>query len=144
MNLSQLLVTVIVVILGACNVPDHYFTPAPECTTKQSKEYKAGELTEIVQSDLRNRLKKKSPKDYRYFFETFSEEGKSIYMITNFRNDRECFNIKVLVNKWDKLEGMRKANGESYPSELYDLKWELRTINGQEEVVYIDMHRIID
>lgn len=89
-------------------------------------------------------LQNKSPVDFRYFFKTFQEEGNHTFMITNFRNKESCFDIKVLVNKWDKLAGMKRTNGVSYPRELYDLKWEIKLINGEKFVEYIDMHKIID
>ena len=142
--MKQILILLFVLLtVNACNLPEDYFTSSPECTNE--KVVVEGDVLNVEnQQTLREMIKDKDRKVYRYFFETFVEEGEHTYMITNFRNDEVCFSMKVLVNKWDKLEGMRKANGEAYPKELYDLEWELKSVNGQEEVVYIDMHRIID
>jgi len=71
-------------------------------------------------------------------------EEEKTYMVLNFRNKKECFDVKMLVEKWDILTGMRLANGKSYPEELYDLKWEVTEMYGVEEVVYLDMHWIVD
>ena len=39
---------------------------------------------------------------------------------------------------------MKKTNGVSWPSELYDLKWKILEANGTEELIYNDMSKIID
>ena len=92
-------------------------------------------------------IKTKAPTDFRYFFKTFLEEADKSYMITNFRNKESCFDVKVLIEEWYSghlLAGMHRTNGVAYPKELYDLKWDLKIINQQEEIVYLTMHRIID
>ena len=122
-------------------VPEHYHTPEPECNQAETFDLSIAGTAHL--SELKTNLKTKSPNSYRYFFKTFLEENK-IYMVVNFRNEKECFDVKILVDKWDKLTGMRWANGKSYPKELYDLKWEVEEVNGVEEVVYLDMHPIID
>ena len=138
-----LMLLLVLITVSSCDLPEHYFTSSPECTDEKAI-VEGDALTTENQGILRETIKGKTPKVYRYFFEIFVEEGDNTYMITNFRNEEACFSMKILVDKWDKLEGMRQANGEAYPKELYDLEWELKTVNGQEEVVYIDMHRIID
>jgi hypothetical protein len=50
----------------------------------------------------------------------------------------------MLVTQWNKLGGMLRTNGQSYPEELYGLQWEIKRVNGAEEVVYADMRSIID
>ena len=139
-----LIIIFVLSIISSCNFPEHYFSPAPECKSQTETSKNNDDLTPANQTTLRNKIRNAKPKDYRYFFKTFIEEANNSYMITNFRNNESCFNIKMLVAKWDKLAGMKRTNGVSYPNELYDLKWEIRTINGKEEVVYKNMHSIID
>ena len=127
------------IFIPSCDFPEHYFKSEPECKSDTSND-----LKEENQKLSVAKLKDKAPTDYRYFFKTFQEEGINTFMITNFRNDESCFDVKVLVDKWDKLAGMKRTNGKSYPRELYDLKWEIKSINGSETVKYIDMHKIID
>lgn len=122
-------------------MPKHYFSAAPEC---HAVAFTGHELSEEHQQGARGWLQERKPDDYRYFFRTFMEEEGQTYMITNFRNQEECFDVKVLVNNWDKLQGMLRTNGKSYPEELYDLQWELKTVNDREELVYVDMRKIID
>jgi len=50
----------------------------------------------------------------------------------------------MLVEHWGKLEGMKRTNGLSYPEELHDLKWKLAERNGHQEIIYVDMHEIVD
>ncbi len=132
------------IMIGSCDFPEHYFSPEPECISNQNSYKGDVDLSQPNQKLLRDKVRNKAPKDYRYFFKTFVEGMNNTYMVTNFRDSESCFNLKILVNKWDKLGGMRRTNGFSYPNELYDLKWEIRIVNNQEEIVYLDMHKIID
>lgn len=125
----------------SCDFPEHFFSPQPECNASSAV---TDPLTTENQALFKQALQNKSPKDYRYFFKTFLEAGTDTYMVTNFRNEAECFDVKVLVNDWSKLAGMHRTNGVSYPKELYDLEWAFQTINQQQEIVYLDMHPIID
>lgn len=139
MKLNFILFLLLIFSFCSCDLPKHYFSSAPECNSDTTND-----LDQENQQLLINKLKNKTPEDYRYFFKTFKEEEKFIYMITNFRSNESCFNVKILVDKWDKLAGMKRTNGHSYPIELYDLTWEIKSITGKETVRYIDMHRIID
>ena len=126
----------------ACDLPEHYFAEVPVC--QQTPEGVEGDslLSDKNQRVFRELLKNQSPKDYRYFFRTFLEAEP--WLVVEFRSDSLCFPIKLRVEKWDKLGGMRRTNGRSYPRELYDLRWTIESRNGREVVLYQDMHRIID
>ncbi len=126
-------------LLASCNFPEHYFTAKPECNSEIPNS-----LKEENQRKLINQLKDIKPTDYRYFFKTFEEDVSDTYMVTNLRNKESCFDLRILVDDWDKLSGMRRKNGVSYPEELYDLKWVIESINGKDVMKYIDMHDIID
>ena len=129
---------------NSCDFPEHYFKSKPLCQNKidyfNTNDYENPEYQVKAIGILRDHR----PADFRYFFNTFLEEQENIYMITNFRNKEYCFDVKVLVKNWDKLKGMRRANGKSYPNELYDLEWSIITIDGKLKVLYVDMHDIID
>ncbi len=129
----------LILFICSCDLPKYYFSSAPECNSETTND-----LEQKNQENLIAMLKDRQPKDYRYFFKTFKEEGKFIYMVTNFRNDESCFDVKILVDTWDKLAGMKRTNGYSYPKELYDLNWEIKSTGRKETIRYIDMHRIID
>lgn len=133
-----------VLMLFSCSFPEHYFDEVPECTRNAESPDSKMDLSYDSQAYFRNILKDSSPKDFRYFFEEFRTEGDQSFMVTNFRNENYCFSMKVLVEDWSKLEGMKKANGEGYPKELFDLKWVIEQMNGEEEIIYRDMHDIID
>ncbi len=131
-------------LFESCDFPKHYFEPKPDCLNSLDYFNTADPRTPAYQSKALDLLRKHKPHDFRYFFKTFIEEGQNVYMITNFRNMEHCFDVKVLVQNWDKLTGMRRANGKSYPNELYDLEWTIISNNGKQEVLYHDMHDIID
>lgn len=140
-----LLVFALILLVGAYTCfPKYYFTPTVECSSKGMLMENENPLTIENQQILRKKISTHASSDFRYYFKTFVEEGSATYLITNFRNDSFCFDIKMFVDKWDRLGGMRRTNGKGYPNELYNLEWELENINGKEEVVYLDMHKILD
>lgn len=125
-------------ILFACN------PPTPDCIDQQQAFQKQFEPSNSeYQNAVLDILQHKTPEDFAYVFETFTE-GEPTYMMTSFRNEEYCFSVKVLVNNWNKLAGMRRTNGYSYPKTLVNLKWEIKEIQGTPTVVYKDMRRIID
>ena len=126
------------------DAPENYWKEEPKCTNELPFSTSAAFAEMAYQEAARNYLSAQSPKQFRYFFKTFLEEGEQTYMVVNFRNEAHCFDVKMLVNKWDKLTGMRHAVGKGYPDELHDLEWNVNSIDGKEEVVYVDMHKIID
>ena len=128
---QYLVVLLIGLSLYSCDFPDYYWKKMPECKV------------EIAVSHL-SYLELYSPEDFRYTFITFIQENEEIIMHTKFVSENGCITVPILVEKWDKLEGMLKANGESYPKELYELNWSLQDRNGRTLVVYEDMHCIID
>jgi len=132
-----------ILFLGACDFPTNYFTPAPECISENELIGK-DVLSDEKQQVLRTSLKEKTYQDFRYFFKSFMKEGNQTFMIVNFRNETSCFDMKMLVNNWDKLRGMRRTNGKGYPNELYELIWEIQEVNDKKVLRYLDMHKIID
>ncbi len=137
------LLTGLLIFYLACDLPEHYWSESPEC--HPSAFIGAAMPASLAyQSKVRVFLADKKAEDFRYFFDTFMDEGAKTYMMTEFRNENECFTGKILVRDWSKLEGMRRVNGKAYPKELYDLKWEIQTIDGKQEILYVDMHDIID
>lgn len=141
---SKIILGLFLFSIIACDFPEHYFTPQPECVHKIEFSDTPNSESETYQRLILEHIKAKNPEHFRYFFKTFIDENDATYMMTNFRNNDACFDIKILVEKWDKLAGMKRVNGRAYPRELYDLKWELASIDGKAQVVYMDMHKIID
>jgi len=129
---------------NSCDFPEHYFEPKPECNNSVDYFNTADSGSPEYQAMAISILRDHQPAYFRYFFKTFLDEQQNVYMLMNFRGKEHCFEIKVLVDNWDKLNGMYHANGKSYPNELYDLEWSIITVNGKQEVYYIDMHDIID
>jgi len=130
--------------LTACSLPEHYFVSKPECIESEVFTNQGAASGAVYQSQVRAILANESPESFRYFFLEFIDEGTKSYMMTNVRNETYCFDAKILVDDWSKLAGMKRVNGKGYPKELYDLKWELKTLYGQAEIRYLNMHDIID
>lgn len=133
-----------ILIMFICLIFNSCFNPSPECVaTKQAFQQQYDPASEAYQNEVINILQDKKPTDFGYAFETFIE-GDPVYMMTSFRNEEYCFSVKVLVDNWDKLAGMRRTNGYSYPKALVNLQWTIKNINNKAVVVYEDMRRIID
>ncbi len=143
MKLALLIISSALLAIS-CNLPEHYFDEVPACKRSADSPDPKLDLSYESQAYFRNILKDRSPQEFRYFFEEFRTEGDQSFIVTNFRNENYCFSMKVLVEDWSKLEGMKKANSEGYPKELFDLVWVIEQMNGEEEIIYRDMHAIID
>lgn len=132
------------ILIGKSCCPKFYFSSEPSCHSNELI------FTEKTYEDINYQnkvlqiLATSTPEQFRYFRKTFLIENGTDYLITNFRNDHQCFDVKMRLEDLGKLAGMKRTNGRSYPVELYDLKWSLETKNGKTEVLYIDMHPIID
>ncbi len=97
---------------------------------------------EGYQRALVNLLKEHDPEDFRYYYLTRLQTDQ--YIAVSVRNDTTCFTLKLNTGSKDKLGGMLHVNGRAYPKELFGMKWEIKTVDGKDEVVYITMHDIID
>ena len=117
--------------------------PPPKCVESTRFNHLDPNSAEY-EKEVHSLLEFSLPGDYRYFFKTFFDRNDSTYMKVNFRTTDFCFDVDMLVENWDKLGGMKKVNGKSYPSELNNLKWLIQEHDGQKIVVYIDMDTIID
>jgi len=116
----------------------------PECVDMPLLADSGPTDSETYQAKVREILRNYEPEDFRYIFDHFIDEDAHSFMMTSFRNEKVCLEVKVLVNKWDKLGGMKRHNGKAYPNELVNLKWTIKNIDGYPYVVYEDMRRIID
>jgi len=79
--------------------------------------------SEEYQTQLHKLLSQSTPDDFRYFFVTFSGNDQE-FMVLNFRNSTQCFDVKLLTPHKEELKGMRRTNGMSYPKELFDVTWQ--------------------
>ena len=150
-NLMLIVIIIIfVALLGFCylSTPKDVFTEKPDCISAADNQFigysNTDYLEESYQEKIKELLSNKAPIDYRYIFQTFVDEKSNTYMYVKFIGQSGCFTAKMLVNRWKKLGRMKITNGVSYPSELYDLKWTLEDVDGDEELIYVDMHKIID
>lgn len=134
----------LLLLLMACDFPEHFFSQPPKCIQHASFSKFDDANNPTYQKLVVEKLEDRTPKEFRYFFKTFLTENQQIYMLTNFRNKNNCFDVKLKVDTLGKLAGMYRVNGKSYPNELYNLKWTKRGTHEQTELIYIDMHDIID
>ncbi|QHT70985.1 hypothetical protein GXP67_32225 [Rhodocytophaga rosea] len=128
------------------SLPKAYFLSKPDC--KSTLNFPSGSSPDFSSPDYEKKvidiLETMEQHEFRYFFKSFVQEGKTTYMIVNFRNHKQCFDARMRVDNWDKLAGMKRTNGLSYPEELYEVKWQIGDREGTKELVYLDMHSIID
>ncbi len=121
------------------NIPKYYIASELACFASFA------DLTpEAYEQTVLSTLANKKPSDFRYFFQTFLQQDGNDYLVVNIRNKNLCFNAKMRIEKWDKLSSMKRTNGVSYPKELYDLDWKIEQRKGHDELIYKNMHVIID
>ena len=144
-NLGLILLSTLGIIsLAYLYFPQNYFISLPDCSHRALFQDQYVSTSEDYQSEVLSIIENKNPNEFRYLFKTFLEEKGGTSMLINFRNGKHCFDAKILVDVWDKLGGMRKTNGKSYPKERYELEWKIETIDGDKRIVYQNMHRILD
>ncbi|MFK8005855.1 MAG: hypothetical protein AB8H03_05775 [Saprospiraceae bacterium] len=132
------------ILVGKSCCPKYYFSSAPTCYSDEALFNTLTYEDENYQNKVFQILATSTPEQFRYFRKIFLFENGTDYLVTNFRNDEQCFDVKLRLEDLGKLAGMKRKNGVAYPVELYDLKWSLEKRNGKMEVLYLDMHRIID
>ena len=117
--------------------------PPPVCV--ESIQFENLEVdSKAYEDEVLSVLEKSKPQDFRYFFKTFFDENEDTFMKVNIRSEDHCFDANILVEKWDKLGGMKKVNGKSYPKELINLTWSIEKVKGGKKIIYKNMNTIID
>jgi len=142
--ISILIFASLMILLGKSCCPKYYFSANPICNPGHSIFEEQNYDQEEYLNNVHQILATAKPEQFRYFRKTFLIENDTDYLVTNFRNEQYCFDVKMRLEDLGKLVGMKHKNGVAYPVELYDLKWSLETRNGKTEIIYLDMHRIID
>ena len=120
-------------------------SPPPACDLPADKA--GARLSDIAQARVRDRLMRAEPAAFRYFYRGFHTEGRREWLVVNFRNHEECFDVKLQVPESEApvLAGMRRTDGASYPEELRDVKWSVRPVDDYgESVVFEGMRPIVD
>ena len=126
-------------IIAACTAP------VPPCNLPT--DGLGARLSDIAQSRVRDRLLRAEPADFRYFFREFRADTNGEWLIVNFRNAEECFDVKLYLPDPDTkvLAGMRRTDGASYPEELRGVRWAVRPVeNYGEAVVFEGMKSVVD
>ncbi len=127
---------------------NHVFIKEADCINGADNHFIGYSDTEYYKISYQEKvielLSNRTPADYRYFFQNFIDEDPNTYMYVKFIGQTGCFTVKMTVDIWDILEGMKRTNGVSWPSELRELKWVVEIRDGTEELIYVDMYKIID
>ncbi len=140
--MKKLIAIFILTNLIACNLPEHYYNDPITCDSADTNiVYKNNKY---LKDEVHTTLKNSRPNQYRYFFKSFIEEDGIDKVVVSFRNKNICMDVLVWIDDLGKLTGMKRTKGRSYPKELYDLEWKLEKRNDKLEVVYLNMHDIID
>jgi len=138
MKLSTLKTTLIscIVALTACNnVKDNTSNSVFEKFSPSTKEYK---------NELATKLKL-NPKGLLYTLNKFVENDGKEYLDIKVKGDDFEATGLVLVNNWNKLEGIKRTKGQSYGgAELKGLKLDIQENSSGANLVYNDLEKIVD
>ncbi|MDY0282023.1 MAG: hypothetical protein RBR35_15840 [Salinivirgaceae bacterium] len=136
---TKLMTLILLVILTAvsCDRPNcHNKNPIFEKYEISSVDYK----TELIQQ-----IEKIGQQNLTFWFESYIKENEKEYIIVNIQHDSLCAKGKILVNDWNKIEGIRRTNGQSYSgAELQGLTFNVEKDSNKIELVYNDLIRIVD
>jgi hypothetical protein len=138
MNLSILKITLIscIVALTACN--------NVKVNTSDSVFEKFSPTTKEYKNELATKLKS-NPEGLLYTFNKFVENDGKEYLDIQVRGDDFEATGLVLVNNWNKLEGIRRTKGQSYETaELRGLKLVIQENPLGANLVYNDLEKIVD
>ena|SRR5690606_3624558 len=138
MNLSTLKITLIscVIALTACNnVSNDPSNSVFEKFSPTTKEYKNELATKV----------KSNPEGLQYTFNKLIENDGKDYLDIEVMGDDFKAKGLVLVNNWNKLEGIKRTKGISYSgAELRGLKLHIEENPSGATLVYNDLEKIVD
>ena len=144
-------VTVVLIVLLATVVgfsyaflPKHFFSSPPTCVADPIFSALEDPNSTTYQNTVLDLLSTKKPEDFRYIFQTFLEEEAQTYVLIELRNEAHCFIGKFLVLELGHLAPMKPSNGVSYPKELLEVEWEIANSETGKQLIFLNMHRIID
>ncbi|MGV3508048.1 MAG: hypothetical protein ACO1N7_02070 [Sphingobacteriaceae bacterium] len=137
MNLTQFKACFLAVAISfaACNNVENKSTNPFANLSSNSKEYK-DKLAQKLRSN---------PEDISYFVNRYLERSGNAYLDVKVKgSDFEATGL-VLVNSWDKLEGIQRTKGMGYSgAELEGLQLDIRESKTGAEFIYKDVDQIVD
>lgn len=138
MNLSTLkimLITCIVALTACNNVKENTSNSVFQKFSPATKEYK---------DELATKLKSNS-EGLHYTFNKFVENNGKEYLDIEVRGDDFKATGLVLVNSWNKLDGIKRTKGLGYSgAELRGLKLDIQENPSGANLVYNDLEKIVD
>lgn len=137
MNLSTFKITLILCItLTACN--------NVQKDTSNSVFAKFSPETREYKNELAAKLRS-NPTELHYRFNKLVENHGKEYLDIEVKGDDFKATALVLVNKWKKLEGIKRTKGQSYfGAELRGLKLDIEEHPSGANLVYNDLEKIVD
>jgi len=96
-------------------------------------------------TELIKQIEKIGQKNLSYWFESYTKENEKEYIIINIQNDSLCAKGKILVNDWNKIEGIKRTKGQSYVGvKLKGLTFNIENDSNKIELIYKDITQIVD
>ena len=138
MKLSILKITLFscILTLTACdNAKEGTSNSVFEKFSPTTKEYK---------NELATKLKS-NPQGLHYTFNKFVENNGKEYLDIQVKGNDFKATALVLVNNWNKIEGIKRTKGQSYSgAELKGLKLDIEENATGSNLVYNDLEKIVD
>lgn len=117
----------------------------PACKNTNPK-FDSYDITSLeYKTELIKQIEEIGQENLSYWFDSYVEENNREYIIVNIQDDSLCAKCKILVNKWDKLEGIKRAKGKSYEgAKLMGFTLRIEQDSNGIEFIYEDLIGIID
>lgn len=92
-----------------------------------------------------HQINKFGQKNLSYWFDSYIKKNEKEYIVVNIQNTSLCAKGVILVNDWNKIEGIKKNEGKAYVgAKLKGLTFDIRKDGNKVELIYKDIIRIVD
>lgn len=136
-RISQALLIFSILVVASCDRPEcENMNVVLDQYEYDSNEYK-NELADLVHAADTNSLS--------YWLHNYHEKAGKEYLGVYIQGGDICAKGEILVNDWDKIEGIRTSQGQGYRgAQLVGLTFDIQQNSGQTEFIYRDLEYIRD
>lgn len=130
------LLLVIIVFTSACDRPECKNTNAIfDQFTLDKKEYK---------SELAKQMQSVGAENLTYWFDKYLKKDDKEFIVIHIQGEGICAKGEILVNDWNKIEGMRREHAGYRGAELEGLKIAMEEGSSGTNFIFKDIDKIID
>lgn len=117
----------------------------PNCENKNPIFDKYDVNSTEYKMELINQINSFGQENLNYWFDSYMKENEKEYIVVNIQNKYLCAKGMIMVNDWNKIEGIKKTKGKGYVgAKLKGLTFNIEKDVNTIELIYKDIIRIVD